>query len=569
MHLPYQYEIVGDGKTRVGVRLSVEVPPIGGGKEPKSPTSPELIGLVLRKTVWLHADRDAIEVEEEVQNPTKTSRCMALFLQHAFEIGGSPFHKIWHMPSARGVVTQIQPDGEGGKAVGADWVRDPTAGWMAVVDSQTKRGLLFAFDYNCLDKMYTCGRTAEWFMDTVSIGPGKTFQTRYTVKPVKGFDGVVFGSPNLMADVCCREAGKAVQVRHDIAAVSRSLSDVELQFSVTGWRSKEMIASRTTTVKHLGLGKATQEFSFTPKDLSAGVVIHVAAKCAGIEEHYECCYAGDARNTSVGMATLQTKAARCPAQGDAYYLKPPHKVKHFDKPDFTTVARPAPDRFKCLVVFGLYTHVLKLDDSLAGWRRNGRNQPEFTWVNCPPNAIEAFPGSYDELFAYNTIVLSDVNHKAIGDIGFEMICDYVEQGGNLIVSGGPYAFGNGEFEGSRFLHVLPVALSGPFDLKWAGEGKSWALQPVAGSAAFSAGVSFSQNPKVFWNHLVTLKKDAQLVLKAGDAPALVIGRYGKGRVAVLTLSPTGEGAAGETPWWNWEGWGPLMKNVFSWLNDKQ
>ena len=75
------------------------------------------------------------------------------------------------------------------------------------------------------------------------------------------------------------------------------------------------------------------------------------------------------------MATLQTKAARCPAQGDAYYLKPPHKVKHFDKPDFTTVARPAPDRFKCLVVFGLYTHVLKLDDSLAGWSATAEISP--------------------------------------------------------------------------------------------------------------------------------------------------------------------------------------------------
>jgi hypothetical protein len=60
-----------------------------------------------------------------------------------------------------------------------------------------------------------------------------------------------------------------------------------------------------------------------------------------------------------------------------------------------------------------------------------------------------------------------------------------------------------------------------------------------------------------------------MVLKAGDEPALVLGRYGAGKVAVLTLSPTGKGAAGEVPWWDWEGWSPLVKNLFSRLNDKQ
>jgi len=51
MHLPYRYEIVGDGKTRVGLRLAVEVPATGGGRgdasaesSAKTPTSSELIG---------------------------------------------------------------------------------------------------------------------------------------------------------------------------------------------------------------------------------------------------------------------------------------------------------------------------------------------------------------------------------------------------------------------------------------------------------------------------------------------------------------------------------------------
>jgi len=170
------------------------------------------------------------------------------------------------------------------------------------------------------------------------------------------------------------------------------------------------------------------------------------------------------------------------------------------------------------------------------------------------------------LFQYNVVVLSDVNYKALGDIGVEMLCDYVAQGGSLLVTGGPYAFGNGEFEDTRFLEVLPVRLQGPFDLKWAGKGKSWNLRPADGADRLLRGVSFDPPPKVFWHHFVTPKGGSRVVLKAGAQPALILGGYGKGRVAALTLSPTGMGQAGDTAWWDWGGWFPLVGNIMTWLD---
>jgi len=65
---------------------------------------------------------------------------------------------------------------------------------------------------------------------------------------------------------------------------------------------------------------------------------------------------------------------------------------------------------------------------------------------------------------------------------------------------------------------------------------------------------------------VKAKKGAKVILTAGGQPVLVLGRYGKGKVAVLTLSPTGEAKPGELAWWNWNGWFPLVKNIFTWLN---
>ena len=578
MHLPYDYKIVGDGKTRVGVKLWITVPTKGGGagnEDPKIslqiPTSPEFIGLVVAKTIWLNAANNAVDVEQEVTNPTSESRGVAIYVQHAFNMNGSRLYDNWYLPSTNGVAMHLQPDDLIGRITGVDWVRDPTAGWIAVRDRKTDRGLLIALDYNYLQKTYTCGQTAEWYLETVPVEVGKTFKTGYVVKPVRGFQDFVYGSKNVVADIRADEADGKVRVAHDIAAVNAELDNITVSMSVIGWKSKKILSEQTFPLKKLGYEKTSQEFDFVPDNLATGVVIQAVVKGSGFEEHYEYYYAGEKveaqrkRNNFASQAG--DLAAPLPgAKGDSYYQDQPRKIKHFDKPDFAKIARPAKNKFKVLVVFGLYTDMLKLDDALQTWKHAGASAPEFVWVNCPPNAVEGFPGSYGDLFSYNTIVLSDVNFKAVGDIGFEMLCDYVQQGGNLLVAGGPYAYGNGEFEGSKFLDMLPVTVTGRFDLKWAGTGKSWQLAPSASSNKVLQGVSFAQSPKVFWHHFVAAKTGAEVVLKAGEKPVLVLGRYGKGRVAALTLSPTGDPKGGETAWWDWEGWSPLVKNIFTWLN---
>ena len=112
---------------------------------------------------------------------------------------------------------------------------------------------------------------------------------------------------------------------------------------------------------------------------------------------------------------------------------------------------------------------------------------------------------------------------------------------------------------------MPVHLHGPFDLKWAGKGKSWKLSPAGGKHAVLKDVSFKQNPRVFWHHFVTPKKGAAVVLSAGEQPTLILGKYGKGKVVALTLSPTGLAGDGEVAWWDWDGWFPLVRNLFAWL----
>jgi uncharacterized membrane protein len=576
MWLPYEYTIVGDGKTKVGIQLWIVVPPMGGGKGASDATtsshmetSPELIGLIVRKTIWLNAENDVILVEQEIENPTNESRSIAPYVQHACNMGGVSYNDNWYLPSTQGVVVNIQPSDKNGKVIGPDWVLDPTTGWMAVCDNETKRGLVFAFDYNYLQKIYTCGSTAEWFMESAPVGPGGTFTFYHIIKPVQGFKDFVYASENIVADIRPDEVNGKVRVYHDIAAMRKELSDVDVEFTVISWNDKVEIVKKKMRIDRIGFDKIRQEFEFDPKGLlpNGGVVIQMVVQGADFKNRYEYYYAGDDQEYERRYNFHATKGgALAGTKGKGYYLEPPAKVKTIEKPRFEEIPRPAEDKFKCLVVFGLYTHILHIDDALAEWSHRGI-KPEFTWSNCPPNAVEIFPGTYDELFSYHTIILSDVNYKAIGDIGFEMICDYVQAGGKLLVIGGPYALGNGEFGGTRFLEVLPVTLSGPFDLKWAGKEKSWELEPAAPDHSILKGVSFAENPRVYWHHFVTPKAKATVVLKVSDKPALILGEYGKGKVVVLTLSPTGEGNEGETEWWDWEGWFPLVKNICTWLNE--
>jgi len=574
MWLPYEYEFVGDGADKIGIRLWVVIPEKGGGKGSGSPeaslqipTSPDLIGLVVQKTIWLNADNDVVLVEEEIKNPTDVSRGVAMYIQNIAKMGTDRYHDNWYMPSTGGIKVRVEPDDGLGKAIGPDWVRDPVAGWMGVIERTTRRGMLFIFDYNYIERIYTCGYTAEWFMDAVPVGMGRSFKFSYIVKPIRDFEDLIHASKNIVADIRPDEKAGRINVAFDVAAVRKELSGVTADFSVIGWKSKQEIASHSMEIGKVGFEKTRRKFSFPPKDLSDGVLIKATVKGPDFEDAVEYYYAGDKAEYEQRYNPFATQGMALAGSRGAQYFRPqPRKHKTLDKPDFAKIPRPAPDKFKTLVVFGLYTEYLNIDDVLEGWTHAG-SAPEFTWANCPPNAIETFPGTYDELFSFNTVVLSDVNYRAIGEIGFEMLCDFVEQGGSLLVAGGPYAFGNGEFQDTRFLEVLPVTLSGPFDLKWAGEGKSWPLRAADAAHPVLSGVSFAQDPRVFWHHFVTPRPGAEVVLNAGDRPTLILGRYGKGKVAVLTLSPTGEAAGSETPWWDWDGWSALMKNIFTWLNE--
>jgi uncharacterized membrane protein len=162
-------------------------------------------------------------------------------------------------------------------------------------------------------------------------------------------------------------------------------------------------------------------------------------------------------------------------------------------------------------------------------------QPTGTW----PASLSYFPASYEELMALDVIALVNVDAVALGEVGQEMVKDFVTHGGTLVYGGDMWAFAQGNLEGGVLADLLPVAFPedrGRDSLKFLegrpveicdDEGK--ALRPLAKNGVMVyAGDNF------------TVKDGAQTVLTCGDTPVLVSWKVGEGRVMVITGTALGD-----------------------------
>jgi uncharacterized membrane protein len=107
-----------------------------------------------------------------------------------------------------------------------------------------------------------------------------------------------------------------------------------------------------------------------------------------------------------------------------------------------------------------------------------------------------------------------------------MLKDWVEQGGTLIVTGGPFAFGKGQTKGTMLEDLYPVQVR-PDDLAEGGLFQSGGALPD-GCPPY-AGKAGSQLV-----HQTTAKPDAQIAIQCNGYPLLAWQKVGLGKVVVFT-----------------------------------
>jgi uncharacterized membrane protein len=215
-----------------------------------------------------------------------------------------------------------------------------------------------------------------------------------------------------------------------------------------------------------------------------------------------------------------------------------------EKPD----SRPA-----AVLFFGAYTQWYRFDKALSDHR--------ILTANAHSKRVQNFPAVRD-LFRAQVVVLSDVSGTEFSASQIKLLRTFVERGGGLLAMGGPFTYGLGSMKETGLADLLPVTDLEPFDLKWEKGGKAFAKtrdHPALGD------VDLTSSPLVYWIHKLKPKPEATVVLKAGDYPLFVIGQYGKGKVALFAGTPLGKPAEGQIPFWAWDGWPTLLRNVTVWM----
>jgi uncharacterized membrane protein len=186
------------------------------------------------------------------------------------------------------------------------------------------------------------------------------------------------------------------------------------------------------------------------------------------------------------------------------------------------------------------------------------------WLDSSPVGLTLsyFPADYASLTGYDLYVLGNLPASPLDLVGQEMLKDYLQAGGNLLLLGGDQAFGQAGFSNAGLLALLPLDLGGNYNWRKLSAG----YLKVAADHPATKGVSFGAKDVVCYSHLCTPRKGAVVAVSAGDRPILVLTTTPKGgRIACVLATPFGEAAAGQTAFWDSPAWRQLMQNTLRWL----
>jgi len=191
-------------------------------------------------------------------------------------------------------------------------------------------------------------------------------------------------------------------------------------------------------------------------------------------------------------------------------------------------------------------------DTQCVWVSQGRSQ-----------TYSGFPNTAEELFRFDLVCLCNIDVTCLTLRRKRMLVEYVRRGGGLIVLGGHKSLDRGGMGGSLLDEVLPVACpkSGLPPLARFPEGASLVK---ADDHPVTRALDMSGDPRCFWMHDVPMREGARALVRVADKPAVVVGRFGKGRVACVLLTCMGDPPPGATPFWQWPGWAVVLRNLCQW-----
>ena len=199
----------------------------------------------------------------------------------------------------------------------------------------------------------------------------------------------------------------------------------------------------------------------------------------------------------------------------------------------------------------LVTESTQEDRGVSQW--GGTSAPDAGWLRgCADPAGFAMD--------HHLVIVCSVGASGFGQ-NAKVLVDFVKHGGSVLLLCDSYAFGNRSGK-SAFAEMAPLEFpdEGPWTLETESASEGVALKPGPDCDAKQLPGAVPDNPpRVYSFYKVKAKPDAKVLLTVGDdAPVLIAGEFGKGRIAVFTASCRGYAKEGQIPYWEWSGWASFM-----------
>ncbi|MHB9132103.1 MAG: glutamine amidotransferase [Armatimonadota bacterium] len=509
-------------------------------------TEPALTGLVLTKRIILTTNSPAVLVQVRVSNPTGEPKSLRYWAQHIVSASGDPAGDHYLRPGAEGISDVTKA------AANPEFIYSPTAGWTAVKNEN--HALIFTMDYDWLKTLYNCigASTIEWMLDPAAISPKQTWGTSYRLFLAEIPGKLAYASERLFASVdtagkltftagylpLSQAKTKPTQVKAQLfrrfprfeTSIAK-LVEVEEEITDGGWPQGSDFPSSTNGSRQL------------PAIPTADGLYIVRIKAATDAFDYP---------ISHGKAPL------------AYKMTPPVKQPFTARVQNVTLKKDGSlDVLLVTEASPLVTQrwaIAEVVNALPG--KHTLKEAKHTYVHWKGSGeITNFPGTLEELCAFDVVVFATGDASALGPAEQAMLKEYVKMGGGMLVLGGFFSLGKGRCSGTVFESIMPVTVGEPFDLTQV----HTPVHPGADSSILT-GVAIADTPLVEWMQGISPRPGSTVVLTAKEKPLLVLGTLEKGHTAVFAGTVLGdEGKIAGTPFWTSPAYHALMTNLLRWL----
>ncbi len=546
LEAPYEYEVVTDTPEEARVKV---------WRTAKN-------GILLEKLYTLRADAPALTCTVTLTAPADASCAVAYWLQNIAYAGGSYDEAADRLfrPTARGV----RSTGKAGNGqLGAeDWIRDFSAGWMALIDTKKQTGLAMLTDYNELSVAYACegNTTFEPMYNMVYLNKGQSRSYTVQLLPVQGMKKVLTVDPHLVLGYSITSDNKGNGTLQFTACRSvQTAQSVVLYVSLYGATDKKTINAGSVRFTELTDAPQTQalKFSFGPHD---PLVVRVAIEGQGADGKPFTARGEDFFAGAYQWADNLTTDMRTPL----YVTERPEQTLNLNKPTTLKITRHYDPQY--LIFCGAFDDEYQVSDMMHMLTYNlpPIDVSYYSYNSSFYGGLTSFPYDYDKLLSYDCIVLGGVSKSGLKPIGVEMLHDYLLAGGNLIVLGSYGGYGRSRLKGTKLGDAMPVEFSDtPFDLQNMG-GKPITMGPDTSS--FLKDLKWSDAAACYWLHAATPKPGSKVLMQVDGKPFLVAGQYGPNKARILCLlgAPLGTPAKGQAPFWKDEMWPLMLKNALIW-----